>query len=1035
MFFLPKSKPKTMRKLLLLFLVFCGFVLTVSGQQKAITGTVKSVEDELPVIGATVQVKGTTLGTITDVNGKYQLVVPDGATIEVRYVGMKNKEVVVGTSNVVDVSMNYDLLGVDEVVVVAYGVTQKVSYTGAASVVKSEALAKTPTISIAKALQANAAGVQVVSTSGSSTAEPTIRIRGIGSITASSDPLWVVDGVIGATQPNINDIESITVLKDAASASLYGSRAANGVILVTTKRGVTGKTIFSYTAKQSYQWRTTNKFKMLNSDEFFQKSWQGLYDYRLSRGYTEAASATYANSNVVARAGKNPFDLEFPIADNGTIKPDAKLMMNESWFDLAQRTGTVQEHNLSASGGDDKTKFYFSGTYYNLKAITKPDELKKLMGHINVTSQVSKNVKVGYTATLNYQMGNTVKDITNGSGTGYAAYAYPNNVPLYQLDANFIPVLGPDGAPLWNWFNLVSKDYNPIAQTILDPRDNRSSSAFNSVNLNWTIIKDLIFDTKVSGRLTNYNSDEFANPFHGDGKAYGGSSEKNQNDSRMYMTTSTLTYNKNLLSNHTLNFLIGYETEYYNQRTLLASGQGYDVPFSDELSIAGKPFDISSGTTENAMISYLSRLNYSIADKYYLSGSYRRDGSSRFSPTTRYADFWSVSGSWRINQESFLSSVSWLNDLKIRASYGTSGNQAIPEYAYYPTFGLGSVYNYNVGMTHNSLSNYGLTWEKNKEMNVGIEFGIFSKLRGTVEYFDRNTDGLLLDRPLAPSVGFTTKLENIGAMNNRGFEVELRSTNITATNFVWLTDFNVSHYKNKITALSQPEIINSNKRWVVGNSLYEWYLREYAGVDQADGTAMWNKDVLDGNGDATGQKETTKNYSEASRYELGKSIPDYYGSITNTFTLFKDISFSFQLYWSLGGKIYNSLMEQTMNDGTRYGLQLNKKVLESWRKPGDITDVPQFIYSNASQSNAISSRFLEDGSFMRLRNVNLSYSLPKSLINKIKLEAASVFINGDNIFVLTKYEGNDPEQGLSGTTATNLVPNVRTVTFGVNISF
>jgi TonB-linked SusC/RagA family outer membrane protein len=1024
-----------MRKLLLMIFVFSGFLLTASSQQKAITGTVKSAEDGLPVIGATVQVKGTTLGTATDVDGKYQLVVPEGATLEFRYVGMKNKEVVVGTSNVVDVTLDYDLLGVDEVVVVAYGVTKKESYTGAASVVKSDALAKTPTISIAKALQANAAGVQVVSTSGASQAEPTIRIRGIGSITASSDPLWVVDGVVGATQPNINDIESITVLKDAASASLYGSRAANGVILVTTKRGSSGNTIFSYTAKQSYQWRTTNKFQMLRSGEFFQKSWEGLYNYRLSRGYTDAQSVTYANTNIVARAGKNPFDLASPIADDGTIKPDAKLMMDESWFDLAHRTGSVQEHNLSASGGDEKTKFYFSGTYYNLKAITKPDELKKLMGHINITSQVGKNVKVGYTATLNYQMGNTVKDITNGSGTGYAAYGYPNNVPLYQLDANFKPLLGVDGVPLWNWFNLVSKDYNPIAQTILDPRDHRSSSVFNSVNLNWAIIKDLVFDTKVSGRLTNFNSDEFRNPFHGDGKAYGGSSTKNQNDTRMYMTTSTLTYNKNLFSNHTLNFLVGYETEYYIQKTLFASGQGYDVPFSDELSIAAKPFGINSGTTENAMVSYLSRLNYSIADKYYLSGSYRRDGSSRFSPTARYADFWSASGSWRINQESFLSGIKWLNDLKIRASYGTSGNQAIPEYAYYPTFGLGNNYNYYVGMTHNSLSNYGLTWEKNKELNIGIEFGIFNKLRGTVEYFDRNTDGLLLSKPLAPSVGFTSKLENIGAMNNRGFEIELRSTNVNKTNFLWLTDFNISHYKNKITALSQPEIISNNKRWVIGNSLYEWYLREYAGVDQADGKATWYKDVLDGSGNPTGERVMTKNYSESTRYELGKSIPDYYGSITNTFTFFKDISFSFQLYWSLGGKIYNSLMQQTMNDGSTYGLQLNKKVLESWKKPGDITDVPQFIYSNTTQSNATSSRFLEDGSFMRLRNVNLTYTLPKNVVNKLKLEGASVFINGDNLFVLTKFQGNDPEQGFSGTTSTAVVPNVRTMTFGVNISF
>src|SRR5512138_1800156 len=270
-----------MKRLLLLLFVSFSFLPLALAQQKTITGTVTGAEDNLPVIGATVRIKGTSSGVATDIQGKFQITAAEGVTLEVRYVGMKAKDVIVGTSNVIDVQLQLDLLGVDEVVVVAYGVTKKESYTGAASVVKSDALAKTPTVSIAKALQANAAGVQVVNTSGASTAEPTIRIRGIGSITASSDPLWVVDGVVGATQPNINDIESITVLKDAASASLYGSRAANGVIMVTTKKGTTGKTVFSYTVKQSYQWRTTNNFKMLNSADFFQKSWEGLYNYRI----------------------------------------------------------------------------------------------------------------------------------------------------------------------------------------------------------------------------------------------------------------------------------------------------------------------------------------------------------------------------------------------------------------------------------------------------------------------------------------------------------------------------------------------------------------------------------------------------------------------------------------------------------------------------------------------------------------------------------------------------------------------------------
>lgn len=1029
-----------MKKPLLFFVVFCCFLLSAVAQQKTITGTVTGAEDNLPIIGATVQIKGTSTGVSTDLNGKYQINASEGNILEIRYVGMRTKEVIIGTSNVYDVQLEYDVFGVDEVVVVAYGVTKRESYTGAASVVKSDKLTKTPTTSVVKALQANASGVQVVNTSSASNAEPIIRIRGVGSITADASPLWVVDGIVGATLPNISDIESVTVLKDAAASSLYGSRAANGVVVVTTRKGVAGKTKFTYSGKQSYMWKTTNNFKMLNSAEYIQKSWQGLYNFGTDKGATwltdngYTSAANYASNNLNL-AGMNPFNIAQPIDDNGNIKPDAKLMLDQSWFDLANRTGNINEHNLTASGGNEDTKFYFSGTYYNQEAITFPDKITRLIGHINVTSQVNKQIRVGYTSTLKYQQGNTVKDITNGSGTGYAAYTYPNNVPLYELDANFNPVLGPDGKPLYNWNNLVSKDYNPIAQTTLDPRGHRSSNIFNTLNFNWEIIKGLVFDTKASGTLSFNNTDDFRNPYHGDGKAYKGSSDKNTRDDRTYFTSTTLTYDKTLAASHKINLLLGYETEKYISKTVFASAKGFDIPFSDELSIGSQSFGWGSTTTETSLISYFSRLNYSLSDKYYLSGSFRRDGSSRFGPRVRWANFWSASASWRLSQESFLQGISWLNDLKLRASYGTNGNQAVPPYAYLPVYGLGNVYDYNIGMVHTRLPNFDLRWEKNVIMNVGLEFGIFDILRGSIEYFERKTTDLLMDKPLPPSSGFTSILYNIGGLTNNGIELELHSTNISKTNFVWLSDFFISTFKNKITSLSQEEIITDNKRWVVGNSLFTWYLKEYAGVNPTTGAAMWYKDVVDVNGDPTGEKETTENYGEATRYEIGQSVPKMYGSLTNSFIFFKDINFSFQLYWSIGGKIYNSLRQQTMTDGLRYGYQLNKEVLQSWQNPGDKTNVPRFVFGNTTQSGETSSRFLEDGTFLRLRNVNLSYSLPKKWLSVVGVDNATVFFNGDNLLVFTKYTGNDPEQGLNGLTNTTDVPNVRTITFGINLSF
>lgn len=1026
-----------MRKLLLLVFVFSLSTFLVQAQ-RTITGTVTSSEDNLPVPGATVLIKGTTLGVTTDINGRFSLSAPDGAILEIRFVGLKTTEIVVAQATNYDVILESDLLGVDEIVVIAYGVTKRESYTGAASVVKGDKLTSNPTTSVVKALQANATGVHVVNANGASDSEPIIRIRGTGSITASSAPLWVVDGIAGGTVPNLNDIESVTVLKDAAASSLYGSRAANGVILVTTKKGQPGETVFTYRGKQSFSTKTTNKFEMLNASEFMQKSWEGLYNYATDLGDglppEYSTPADYAHQNLVLFAGKNPFDVAQPFDDNGNLVPNATLMFDESWYDLAHRTGKIAEHNLTAQGGDGKTRFYFSGTYYKQKALTVPDEVTRALGHISLETQVNKKIKIGTTSTLRYSEGNTVKDITNGSGTGYAAYAYPNNVPLYELDANFQPVVGEDGNLAYNWNNLVSKDYNPIAQTVLDPRSNRRTSVSQSLNFNWKIFDDLVFDTKANGKIAYSNTDEFRNPYHGDGKAYQGSSDKNTSDDRTIFTSSTLIYDKNISDIH-FNVLGGYETEKYIRKTVQVSARGFDVPFSDELGIASAPFGYGSTTTETSMISYFSRLLLDFRDKYYIQGSYRRDGSSRFGPRVRWGDFYSISGSWRISQEGLLENLTWLDDLKIRVGYGTNGNQAVPPYAYLPTYELGFNYDYYVGMVHNRLPNYDLGWEKNVTTNVAIEFGILQRLRGSVEWFNRLSDDLLMDKPLPPSVGFTSILSNIGGLRNRGVEAELHLTNVDNTNFLWLTDFNISTYKNEITALSQEEIISGTKRWVVGNSLYTWYIQEYAGVDAATGDAMWYTDILDGEGNPTGERETTTDYNQADRYELGQSIPDFYGSLTNSFTFYKNLHFSFQFYWSVGGKIYNNLMAMTMHDGERYGHQLNKEVLNSWQEPGDQTDVPRFVYINSSRSSYQSSRFLEDASFLRLRNVSLSYELPKTLLGNSGISSASVFVNGDNVLVFTKFKGNDPEQGLSGLTTTTEVPNVRTITMGLSLSF
>ena len=799
------------------WIFFLCLVSFIQAQKKPITGQVVD-SNGYPVQDAYVYVEGEEKGVYTDMHGNYTITASPGDKLVVEFIGFDNKIINVANKDTYNVKLSKGdgAIELKEIVQVGYGTSTKEALTGSASVVDKDELAKAPTISIEKALQATTPGVQVANVSGAAGAGATIRIRGVGSLKANADPLWVVDGVVGAPIPNMEDVEDVTVLKDAAASSIYGSRAANGVILVTTKSGKNGRTSFDFQAKYSISSNTTNKFRMLNSAEFYKVSWQGLYASALADGMSNQEAAAFAHDNLEALAGRNPYNVAQPYDDHGNLVSGASLMLDQDWYDLVNRKGVTSQYDLSVNGGSEKTKFYFSVGYYDQKGIIQPDFYSRLTAQANISNQVSDKLKVGFRTTLKGTTSDGINGTAAGSSTGYAAFTYPNNVSLYELDKDFNIVYGEDGKPLYNWVNKVSQNFNPIGLAELNDYYANSISAFASINLNYKILKDLVLDTNFSGDYRNSRTNFFETKERGDAVSDNGRSTKTLGESLRYISSTTLTYDKTFAERHYINALIGYEAEAYKYTSLSASAKGYEFNFSDELSVGTAPRNVGSSTSETRMVGMFSRLNYNFDKRYYTSFSVRRDASSKFAPARRWGTFWSASASWRISQEEFLRDSKWVDNLKLKASYGTNGNAGIDPYLYLPLYALGGNYNGLSGLIHTQLSSPLLRWEKNIMTNVGLEFGLFGVIDGSVEWFTRASDDLLSDKPLPYSSGWSQRSENIGGVKNSGIEIFLNSTNIKTEDFRWTTNFNISHYKNEITSLSQDEILQGDKVWRVG---------------------------------------------------------------------------------------------------------------------------------------------------------------------------------------------------------------------------
>ena len=1036
------------RKLTLMLALLFVWTGVAWSQGVTVKGVVTSEEDGLPIVGASVLVKGTTQGTITDVDGNFMIsgVKADSKTLIVSFVGMKSKEVAIKKGEL-KIVMKSDTEVLDEVMVVAYGTVKKSAFTGSATVVDQDKI-KSPAVSFDKSLAGQVSGVQVMSNSGQPGSGTSFRIRGSGSLKASNEPLYVIDGVATTSTEyssiaeenesssnilssiNPNDIESITVLKDAAAAALYGSRAANGVVVITTKSGKEGKARVNFNAQ--FSWSKLGKaYDMMSSADMYKMIYQG---YR-AKGETMEE----ANASAQGALTHNPYNVENPLDENGNVVDGAKLVVDTDWQKEVFRTAPSQDYNMNVSGKNDKTNYFFSIGYTKQGGITPASDFKRYSAKANINTKVNRWFNAGLNVTFSHSIQNTTVESSAGASPLYNALSFPNAVPVYIVDNEGNPVLDDNGNKQYNFTNPVSRDFNPLAIPLMDVNRSKFYRLLASGYAEITFFKGFFFKTVFSPDYVSTDEHRYWNKEHGNGPTYNGRLDKYHHVDLMYTSTNTFNYTNIFKDVHSLNVMAGMEYWQSTYETLYAGGRGL-LGDMQELAGASGSFSPSSDTTKETLISYFGRAEYAYKDKYNFSASLRADGSSIFGADTKWGTFWSLGASWRINQEDFLKDIEWIDNLKLRLSYGTSGNKS--GLARYASLGLWTtsadyLYGSNIGVGHDQLVNALLGWEKQGMFNVGVDFSFWNRFYGSVDFFNKTSDGLLYDVPLALQNGLSSITMNAAKTSNTGFEIVL-GANILRGPLVWNMDLNASFIKDKIKDLNgenDVRMTDYQKIWSVGGSQYEFYMPTWAGVDPDNGSPLWYKVNDDGT------RTTTSVYSEATYERQGRSTPLAYGGFINTFS-YKNFDLTIQLNYSLGGKIYDNIYAGMMHDGATTAQNMHVDALEAWTTPGQHTNVPKYAVNNATNSASLSSRFLYDATNVKLKTITLSYTLPKNLgvFSKV-ISGAKLWVSADNLctwFADKGYKGYDDIDiyGVQGyKTYPYSFPTPRTFSIGANLTF
>lgn len=1013
-----------------------GDVITISPAPVKTTSQKKPVSDErnpyvgsvvddqgIPVAGANVLVKGTRQGGASDADGYFSISHDsESAVLVVSFLGFVTREVKMTPGVPVEIALMPDLNMMEEVIVTGYGSFKKSAYAGSASNVKAEKIKDVPATSFTEMLQGNATGVQFSAPSGQPGAASDVNIRGMGSFNASNQPLYVIDGVpvrSGSVNSlssdaeldimstiNSSDIESMTIIKDAAAASLYGSRAANGVILITTKRGKSGKPQVSLKADWGWSDFAMEYRPVMSGEQRREYIYNALKNGQLRDGESEADAIAYADEEIENYA---------PIPWCGYV----------DWDDILFKKGSHQNYEASISGGTDKFNYYSSVAYLRQDGIAINSGLDRISGRLNVDYQATKRFRLG--ANMLFAVVN--QDVYS-EGTSYTAPFYASRNCVVPSDA----VYNEDGS--WDRDFIRNSDRNPLLSATYDYQRENVTRSFNTVYGQYEFIKDLIFKSTFSYDYTNTKGSEWSDPRTSNGDDINGGLTRVAQEYRKMVWANQLSYRFNIAEDHHFDALIGYEIDDQYSDYISASASNFATPDKHVMSNGMTVEGVGGSNDRTRMVSYISRLNYDYRNRYYLGGSFRTDGSSRLHKDNRWGNFWSVSAAYRIIEEPFMADAkNWLSDLKFRVSYGVNGTLPSDYYGYMGLSSLNNGFIGEPGITLSQIANKDLKWESNHNLNVGIDFGLANRVNFTVEYYTRNTKNLLMDRPISMTTGFGSYLMNVGEVKNTGVELEINSVNIQRQNFQWNTSFNLSHNRNKIVNLDgqQTEIISGTQIRKVGYPYRTFYVMEFAGINPDTGVPQFYTNDLDKDGNYI--KEITEDPSEANRIPWEKNAePDVVGGLTNTFR-YRWFDLSFLIGYQFGGYSYDIWWQKVDHGGEDLEANIPIYYLDSWKKPGDVTQYEQFIEdADVSMNSYITSRSIHSTDYIRLKNITFGVTLPKTWTRKAKIESFRLFASASNLWTWAKYDYYDPEAVRNGGAIWG-TPPLKTITFGVNLTF
>lgn len=1025
-----------MKKLLLVLLALLGIGLSDAWAQRIVTGVVKHNETDLPLQGVSVIIKGTTMGDLTDDDGKFRVEVPNNQAILVfTFIGLQTQEQPVLDKNTLDVFMDPEDVTVNEVFITGYGTQIKRELTGNIAKVSGKTIENIPVPSIEQTLQGRTAGVFVESVNGKPGGAIRVRVRGSSSISASSQPLFVVDGVpitvsalntTGApinpmSDINFNDVESIEILKDASAAAIYGSRAANGVVIITTKQGKEGQTRINVNLQAGVS-EPSGKREFLNSEEFidlFTRAAEGAgrYEWRLDPD-PSSSEQEYIDANLdFVRRRFARYDGHLPW-DNPAERA------NTDWQEEAFQTGRIQQADINVSGGNAKTKFYVSLGSTDQEGIVIGSAFQRLSGRLNLDQQASDKLRFGVTMSLSKSKIFQAPDDN----------AFSTPLQLTAL-APITPTRDPDGV-LYD--RPTTTYYNGLIELENATRRIRSYRNLTNGYAVYELLPGLKIRGEVGIDLYTLNDDAFAGRRTDGGQATNGSGNSRWSQVVNYRTTSYLNYNKSLAEKHNVDLTGGVEFQKSDTRTTAVTGQQFPV---DDLKTIASAADITFGSstfTEFSFASYFGRLNYNFDRKYLLTLSGRVDGSSRFGENNRYGFFPAASVGWVLSDEDFLNNSNLFSFLKLRASYGITGNAEIDNFRHLGLFGS-SAYAGTSGLAPSQIPNPDLSWERTGQLDIGVDFGLLDdRISGEIDYYIKNTTDLLLDVPVPGITGFSTQTQNLGEIENKGLEVVLNTRNFIG-DFSWSTSINFAANRNKVLDLGGQDIIQpGGNRYPnvvkVGEDIGAFYGAKYAGVDPQNGDALYFK-----NAEGT---ETTNDFNEAEFVVFGSPNPDFIGGITNTFS-YKGIELNVLFQGVIGNDVHNAAGIFMSCNACWFDNQTRDQ-LRAWEKPGDITDVPQPRLGYSNGDAGLSSRYTSDGSYVKLRNASLSYTLPANLVKRIGLKGIRVNVTGQNLLTFTDYEGWDPEVTTDFLAGGDQIyagldfyaaPQPRTITGGINLSF